>query len=211
MKWVFFSLFFLISGMYLAASWRNDPRPLRLLKPWLVPPLLAAALFAGCSEWLILTGLILGCLGDILLDMPGEKNFLAGLAAFLLGHILYALWAFARLQAGFALWSLLSLLPVAAACVWLLVRLWSRLGGMKLPVCGYCLVIGLMTGCALCAFFSRPALASAVFALGAMLFLVSDAALALGRFGTPRPHQGFLVMTTYILAQFFISLAPILS
>jgi len=141
----------------------------------------------------------------------GRVHIIADLAAFLLGHILYALWAFSRLQAGFALWSLLSLLPVTAACVWLLVRLWSRLGGMKLPVCGYCLVIGLMTGCALCAFFSRPALASAVFALGAMLFLVSDAALALGRFGTPRPHQGFLVMTTYILAQFFISLAPILS
>jgi uncharacterized membrane protein YhhN len=39
---------------------------------------------------------------------------------------------------------------------------------------------------------------------GALLFVMSDSLLAINKFVHPIPEAGFLIMSTYILAQYFI-------
>lgn len=136
--------------------------------------------------WAILLGLTLGALGDFCLTRPSPRAFLAGMAAFALGHLAYG-WSFlsrateiaplqlAPAQAGAGL-ALLTLL--------LSTELWlaPRTGALRWPVRGYVVVIGLM-GFAAIALPPHPEnLSAALICLGAALFILSDLLLALRLF-----------------------------
>ena len=90
----------------------------------------------------ILAGLALGVIGDAALLGDSKRAFLAGLTAFLVGHIAYVL-ACAQIESPqywFADAALMSALPVAVAAI-ALVKLWRRLGSMRVPVIAYVVVI----------------------------------------------------------------------
>lgn len=143
---------------------------------------------------LITIGLLLGALGDILLnlrflfDKKGQAVFLAGVAAFLTGHILYlaALITIAKDP----LWYLAAGAALAALLLW---RIFSALGKIKasFKVFGilYIGVISMMTAVAAgncaAALNSNPAgiTGSLFFFLGALLFLASDVIMILNTFG----------------------------
>lgn len=144
---------------------------------------LALALPLGGWFWLIPLGLALGALGDLMLAMGGVKRFLAGVAAFGLGHLAYAggfLWRSGELgfdglglAEGLALVGLLALL--------LSTELWlaPRTGDLRQPVRGYVGLIGLLGMAAVL----MPAHAGqGVVRLGAVLFILSDLMLALQLF-----------------------------
>jgi uncharacterized membrane protein YhhN len=121
----------------------------------------------GAPRW-VLAGLVLGAVGDLALLFP--RGFLAGLGAFLLGHLAYAI-AFPPTA---PLW----LVPPAAGGVLALIWLWPHLGSMRIPVIAYVLAIVAMVGGAL-------ATNARLLELGAVAFFLSDLSVARDKFIAP--------------------------
>jgi uncharacterized membrane protein YhhN len=176
-----------------------------VLKPATIALLLAAAAVADLGDlkpWVV-AALALGLLGDVGLMLSRETAdlpFLAGLGAFLVGHVAYIvtftrhglhaidLVAGALVAAGIAGLILPSVLRGAAL---------SAGRALALVVAGYagvlaCMaVLGVGTGIV-------------ATAIGAVLFMVSDALIARERFAARIAYGPLLIIVTYHLAQFLI-------
>ena len=152
----------------------------------------------------ILAGLVCSLAGDIFLMLPGER-FLPGLASFLLAHLAY-LAAFTRGLAPLGLG--LAALPLAGAGLLVLVYLWPGLDvRLRLPVTIYVAAIVTMAAAALARWTWLNTTPALLGALGALLFVISDAVLAVDRFRRPfRAAQGVL-LSTYFAAQVLIALS----
>lgn len=133
----------------------------------------------------ILAGLVLGAIGDAALLGRGKQWFTAGLVAFLLGHIAYviAVSFFKSPETWLSLAGPVAALPVIVGGA-ALVRLWPTLGSMKIPVILYVLNIVTMVIAAIAV--ARGTTMSEphryLFLAGAVLFFVSDLAVARDRF-----------------------------
>lgn len=159
----------------------------------------AQGMEAGLRRWL-LAGAVGGLAGDLLLLVPGL--FLAGLAAFLVGHLCY-LAGFIREAGPFPhRKSLAAMLAFALAA--LAVILPSLPAAMLAPVILYALTICLMAAQAVGRHLARPGEGSIMVAAGALLFVLSDLSLAVNRFVTPLPLSSLLVLGTYYPAQYLI-------
>lgn len=189
-----------------------SPRPVSnlrsLVKTLAVLVLALYAMLAG-GGWLLVAALALSALGDYFLSRDGDTPFLAGMVAFLLAHVAYVV-AFVGLgQSGALLadrWLVALVLIVFALAVYRV--LWPGLGAFRLPVAAYCLAILAM---GLAAFDLPPGDTSWMIPLGAVLFMASDAVLAIARFrlkpasGWQLP-AGWFVWSTYWLAQIILML-----
>jgi uncharacterized membrane protein YhhN len=154
----------------------------------------------GYGSWL-LAGLLCCMLGDLLLMPDNERSFLAGLVAFLCGHLLYAV-AFLHLPAnlwGLALSSLPALLLLLVAARWLAPHIERQ---MQLPVALYTLVI---TGMLLCAGLSAGHPAAALIIGGAWGFAISDLAVARQQFAHPSRLNGLWGTPLYFLSQLLLA------
>ena len=200
----------IVGSVYIWAAWNHQSRPQTILKPFLVPLLLLFRLTTSGWDGLVCPGLILGWIGDVCLMGRGQRWFVAGLSAFLLGHVFYVAYAISALFPDLSPAALLWCLPVMAFSVRVLLRLWKKLGPMRIPACAYCLLLSLMAISGGVWFLCRPSLPSGLFALGGILFALSDAQLAIGLFDRPAARQDFLVMTSYILAQGLLTIASCL-
>jgi uncharacterized membrane protein YhhN len=99
-------------------------------------------------------------------------------------------------------------LVVAALAAAILVMLWPTLPtGLRLPVIGYVAVLGAMCAQALARAMAVGTSASRVAAIGAVLFLTSDALLAFDRFHTRLDAAPLLVLGTYYVAQLLLALS----
>jgi uncharacterized membrane protein YhhN len=170
----------------------------------------ASAAFAalGATRWSagdpvatwLLAGLVLCAVGDVCLLW--DRSFDLGLAVFLLGHLAYV-GAF-RAAVPMAGWPLLVAAPVALAGIGAASWLWPRLGARRAPVLLYILAISLMVWGALST-LARGALPWTA-GVGAVLFYLSDLAVARQRF----VHADFLNrglgLPTYYAAQVLLAL-----
>lgn len=149
----------------------------------LLAALAALAPAAGGWFWLIPLGLALGALGDLFLALGGTRWFLAGVAAFGLGHLAYAggfLWRSAGLGFdGLAPGEGLALACLAGLLVSTELWLAPRTGALRQPVRSYVGLIGLM-GVAALLLPDHPG--QGWLRLGAGLFILSDLMLALQLF-----------------------------
>ena len=207
------TLALVLSALYAAAFCNKDPSwPRTLVKTASVLLLAFWALGQGAPGLLILA-LLLCALGDFLLSRPGERAFIAGVGAFAAGHLAYvALFASqeaadpARLvqmpQAGLA--AGLAALGLGMAAI-----LWRRAGALRAPVMAYVPIILAMGAAALL----LPPEGALIFVLpAALLFILSDFALAMEMFVLPEGHAlhrlaPFVVWPTYWLAQTGFTLA----
>lgn len=134
--------------------------------------------------------------------MLPHDRFVAGLVSFLIAHLAY-LFAFTR---GVRLGSHpLLLLPYAALALIVLRILWPRLGKLRLPVVIYVAALVAMAWQAGVRAAVLETTATYVAAVGAALFVVSDATLAINRFRRPFRAAQAVVMITYVLAQALIA------
>jgi len=157
---------------------------------WIAKPAAAACFVWAALAWgaldswygcWMLAGLLLSACGDLLLIPRAASAFQAGIAAFLLGHVAYAV-AFASSP-----WSpavlLVAVLAVAVAAWriqrWLLPHVSAD---FRVPVLAYLTVISGMVALAVAASAAgRPVLA----AVGAIAFAASDISVARNRFVDP--------------------------
>lgn len=184
---------------------RDDRRTEVWAKPLVLVSLLVTALVLGATDsvagvWL-LVALVFGLAGDVALLSDSLPRFRAGVFAFLVGHLAYVA-CFASL--GLTMiptwsWAGLVVLAVALIVTRGVVPATHRLGGRSLsvPVAAYSLVIGAML---LCAWFTGEPLV----AVGATVFVASDAILSVDRFVRPIPHAHLLLMVTYHVGQALI-------
>ena len=155
-------------------------------------------------RWAVAAGLVFSTAGDIFLMLPRER-FVAGLASFLVAHLFYV-FAFssdAPFGAAPLLW-----LPFFAAGGAVVAVVWRGLDrALRGPVIAYVVVIAVMAGQAAGRWHSlggEPALWAA---LGAALFVVSDALLAINRFRAPFRAERALTLGSYWAAQLLIALS----
>ena len=159
------------------------------------------ALFA----FLIAIGMSLGLLGDLLLAnlLPLKQGFLAGMAAFALGHIAYIaaiLTLTPRIQ-----WVIEGIALLVRLVGWYLAVFRAGkddglLGWVALP---YALLLTTTAGVATGLAIQTPQFVP--LAIGAALFLISDLLVAGEQFGQLRfPHSGEAVWLTYGPAQMLI-------
>lgn len=180
-----------------------------LAKPLTLVLLTAAAASADLGDakpWIV-AGLVLGLIGDIALLAEGSAAFTAGLAAFLLGHLAYVVGLLAQGVDGIHLLAgLLVVVGVAGVALPPVLRGAARAEGRPFAaVVGlYAAVLGVM---AICAVGTGLVLT----AIGGVLFLVSDTALARERFVGPFPRGPLVVIVTYHLAQALIVLGLLAS
>lgn len=147
----------------------------------------------GDTRTWFVAALVLSLLGDIFLMLPRDR-FVFGLGAFLLGHIAYTAGLNLHTE---GLWFLAIPVPVVAAALAVrLVRGIRARGEDELvgPVMAYVVVIGAMV-------VSAVASGNALAAVGAVLFMGSDALIGETRFVQPRRWAGAAIMITYHLGQ----------
>jgi uncharacterized membrane protein YhhN len=177
---------------------------------YLFKPLAAAAFIwlalvlnatgSGYGNWL-LGGLILCALGDLFLMADNERLFLAGLGAFLCGHLLYAV-AFLVLSAnvaGLAINAVPAVLLLVLSLRWLYPHLQKD---MQVPVALYTLVI---TAMLLCAGLSAGHPAALLILSGTWGFAISDLAVARQQFVQTSPLNGLWGTPLYFLSQMLLA------
>lgn len=168
-------------------------------------PILLLALWVGqaapATSWRmwVVVALILSAAGDIALALPGDRLFITGLLFFLLAHLAYV---GGFITAGTAVTGLTyGLGPIILLIgVILGLRLWPNLGAMRIPVVAYMLIIVAM---ALSATLRQPT--QPLLVVGALVFMFSDATIALDRFDRPVPARDWIVMISYYAAQFLLA------
>ena len=135
----------------------------------------------------VVAGLIFGLIGDVCLNLrfvlekAGKKIFLGGILAFLIGHILY-LVALIPLAAKVWVWLLSGVLVAAALLYWILTSVEAE-KAFKIFGIVYIGAIMLLNCAAIGNLIVSPSAFTAVFAAGAVLFLLSDIVLILNTFG----------------------------
>lgn len=180
-----------------AYCWRDGQSWSRsLIKSGSVAFLALAGGLMGAPYWVVM-GLGFGALGDFFLSRPGTSAFLAGMAAFALGHLAYALYFWGIGGAPFGPLALALIALAASTELWLA----PHTGALRWPVRGYVVVILLM---ALTALGQSVPLLS----LGAGLFVISDTLLALvlfvPRIAPWRKVFAIMLWAAYWLGQFLI-------
>lgn len=201
---------FLASAAIAVASSLSGRRfALVLAKPLTTALLLIVAGPIGSRlSWLIHAGLVFSLAGDTILLFPTKGAFLAGLAIFLLAHLAYIV-AFAGV-AGPALFGPPALLAAAlaiTASTLLLRRLWPGVASIRGPLVAYAIALSATVTTAVAGVTAGgPQALSPAAAVGAALFYVGDASLALDHFHKRIRYAPLLTLGVYWLGQLGIAL-----
>jgi len=163
---------------------------------------------------LVVIGLILGGIGDVLLNLrfvfekSAQKIFLMGIASFLCGHIMY-LAALILLSNNL----LVSLICGVIAAALLLRWIFSKIGEVQkvFKIFGYVYIgaIVLMTAAAIGNLVSNPgSMGALLFVMGAVLFTASDVIMIFNTFGgTQKFSMRAANLSLYYLGQLLIALS----
>jgi uncharacterized membrane protein YhhN len=152
--------------------------------------------FDGRQRWSLIAGAFFCGVGDVILDIDRVRLFVPGLVAFLLGHTGFLIFFFLRREkeSPRRIW-LLPFLVFPAVMIAVLV---PHLDHLLIPVLFYLIIISLMTGFAIISDLHIQAV------LGALVFMLSDALLALAKFvfhGFPGPE---LTVPVYFTGLFLL-------
>lgn len=177
---------------------------------YIAKPLLMITLFwyyymnARTLNTLFIWGLVFSFLGDILLIGEGEVMFILGLLFFLIAHIFYIMMVLKWLQRPTITMIFFASIPYALIFIALMNILYRGLGEMRIPVIVYAITISLFGIASLIHYFQNRKWRSIVLVAGVIIFILSDAILALNLFYEPRSYYPIMIMTTYVLAQYLI-------
>ena len=161
---------------------------------------------------MIVAGLILGCIADVLLNLrwvfreKGQLIFLVGILVFLGGHVLY-LAAILPLCESRLVCCAAGVLLTALLMVWIFKRITAK-KVFKIFGVVYIGAIMLLNCVAVGNLLASPSVFTGLFAVGALLFLVSDVVLILNTFGAEsRQSLRITNIGLYYVGQLLIALS----
>jgi len=179
-------------------------------KPMLLT-LLAVVYLVSANKpmfWYVL-GMFFCFIGDVLLMFKGANFFMYGLAAFLLGHIVYIKITASFLPKDLTVKMITSAFPFVVFFGVLMYLIYPNLNEMLIPVVVYGVTISTFGSVAFLNYRSEKSTENGWLFIGAILFILSDSLIALNKFYEPNELYGVTIMITYILAQFLICKAMI--
>lgn len=201
-------LVFASGALTIMASYQGRRLTLYLFKPLTLVFVILIALqqnhpTSSFYRGAIVIGLLFSLAGDVFLMSPRD-SFILGLISFLIAHLFYyAAFAYEG-HYSYSYWAFVPLLLYG--CLMLRV-LWPGLGKMRLPVLIYVLVILAMGWAAASRWLLTGQEGSLAALAGAILFIVSDSALAVDRFRGRFRSAQLLILGTYFTAQWLIALS----
>ena len=159
---------------------------------------------------LIVTGLLLGCIADVLLNLrwvfpkKGQLIFLVGILVFLGGHVVY-LAAVLPMADNWAVCVVVGVVLTALLMKWIFSKITAK-KAFKIFGVFYLGAIMLLNCVAVSNLVTAPSAFTGLFAVGALLFLISDIVLILNTFG---PKSKFSLRVTnlslYYIGQLLIA------
>lgn len=158
----------------------------------------------------LLLAIFFSFLGDDLLLF--ERFFLPGLGSFLLAHVMYIIF-FLKIRYSnppVPLCKYPYIFLNAAVIILFILFLTPYLGSLFVPVVIYSLALSITVQSVLHAFHFGRQPEAWYCMIGAVLFLISDSMIAIGKFYHPFPANGILVMLTYGIAQWGLIYGSIL-
>lgn len=149
-------------------------------------------------------GLVFSLIGDVLLMFVENSQafFLSGLVAFLIAHIMYIIVFLEKRNANKSAIVISVVLLIYALGVFYILK--DRLGDMLIPVILYMLIILTMAITSWLRKNMVPNISHILVFIGALLFVISDSALAINKFYKTLPQSHIIIMSTYALAQYCI-------
>ena len=194
-------LLLVVAGIAAVGNWISVARQARVgiyvCKPLTLVFMIGSAVAldprsSTARTWFVIA-LVFSLAGDVFLMLPKDA-FVAGLVSFLLGHIAYAV---GLNQNSDGRWGLA--IPVVLIAAVLGARLLRGVrakghGELVMPVVAYVLTILVMVS-------SAVASGNTMGAVGALLFMTSDAIIGEDRFVAARPWQPLVIIVTYHVAQ----------
>lgn len=204
-------IFISYSIFYLAMIALNQEEIARYLKPFLLPLLVVAVCLSEKfkTKTLLLTALTFSWIGDVILLFAdkGEIYFILGLVAFLVSHVFYIV-LFSKQTISKTISNKLSFIASIGLILLyffgMITTLGPKLGSLTVPVEIYAIVISSMLFFALKGSFQWNTIPYQAVLIGALFFIASDSILAFNKFYEPIPYASFLIMITYLAAQFCI-------
>ena len=163
---------------------------------------------------LVFAGLLFSLFGDSFLMFAGTGVyfFLYGLVSFLLAHIVYSMAFFrdfknnpqASKYFGHLMFFVMGVFSLSYYS-------WIRdyLNDFRIPVMAYMFVISIMAILAGYRYKRVNLLSFRLIFFGAVFFVISDSALAYNKFVEPFSYSGVLIMATYMIAQYLITIGAI--
>ncbi len=153
----------------------------------------------------LLVGLIFCLIGDVCLALPQEKAFRAGLAAFLVGHVLY-IFSFSSLVP-ISYWISSGLFIIFGMSALIFFWLHPHLKSMLIPVLLYIVVITVMASGAWAVFWkSSFQISGRTFILtGSLCFYFSDLFVARDKFIKEEYLNRLLGLPLYYAGQFMLA------
>ncbi|MDP3467337.1 MAG: lysoplasmalogenase [Daejeonella sp.] len=163
---------------------------------------------------LVFAGLLFSLMGDILLLYAASDVyfFLYGLVSFLIAHILYSSAFFRDFknnpqESKYYGHLMLFFMGVFSMSYYSWIR--DYLNDFRIPVLAYIFVISIMAILAGYRYRRVNLLSFRLVCFGAVFFVISDSALAFNKFVQPYSFAGILIMSTYMIAQYMITIGTI--
>ena len=205
MAWFFTIVCLLALGATLYTEWQR-PRQKRIPKMVASSAFIGVAFAAGALDTtfgkIMIAGLVLSWFGDLFLTYDGRGPFVAGLVAFLTGHVAYVA---AFMNRGLGADVYLPLLGMAVVAIpialWLFPTVPSELKG---PVVAYMVIISVMVAAAVATNASN---ADWRIPTGAIAFYLSDIGVARDRFASPGVVNRLVGLPLYFGGQLLLAWA----
>lgn len=209
----------LLAGAFIAVEHKQKYVPAVILKGLASACFVALGLITSkiCGDAriakLVVTGLLLGAVADVLLNLRfvfpekiGSKVFLVGILVFLAGHIFY-LAALIPHCPNVWLYIAVGAVLTALTMMWIFKKI-SAKKAFKIFGVFYIGAIMIMTYVALGALIGNGGKGHIMFFIGAVLFLVSDIVLILNTFGKETKFSLRITnLTLYYLGQLTIAMS----
>jgi uncharacterized membrane protein YhhN len=213
MKTAIPAIFYFLTGiLFILLQKHLGIIPLFVLKALIIPFLMILFisnlnLRMNRLHLLIAAGLFFSWAGDVLLEVPVNYKdmFIPGLVCFLLAHLMYLITFFKTPGENYIIRRRpYLLLPIVFAGAALIFYLYNGLGELKIAVITYSIVILAMLSGAVNRYEKVNKRSYLLVLTGAILFVISDSALAINIFSHHFKGASAFIMSTYILAQFLI-------
>jgi len=204
-------VFILVSVLEIVGVLFKIPMLVLIFKPLILLSLMGLyAVSVSKRNKIYILALIFSFSGDVFLMFEGELFFMVGLISFLIAHLFFIKIVVNRLQKSTISNALFSIIPFLILLLFLILFLKPYLNALLIPVIIYGITISILGIVSMLDYLNTKSKKTLLMFIGALIFISSDALLAINKFYSANAIFAVLIMITYVLAQYVIYKSMIL-